>query len=220
MFLLFPFLLLGYLLLGLAVSRAGTRWAGRRFQSRLVPWVVFVVLFTVFFGDEIYGYWHWQYLCRSEGGLHVYKSVPVEGFFINDNSVGVGTAREYLKPIYGERSGLYKFVEGRNDGHLHRYSAGSKGEFDIQDEVIDKPSVLYAMSEQSIVSRPNYIWSVERSIYNMTNQERMGIARSFGYQGSTIIRFLRVITGANKEGSANYCGDTRGFIEAVIPPIQ
>ena len=81
MFLLFPFLLLGYLLLGFKVSRAGARWAGRRFQSRLAPWVVFAVLFAVFFGDEIYGYWYWQHLCKTEGGLHVYKRVPAEGFW-------------------------------------------------------------------------------------------------------------------------------------------
>jgi len=220
MLLIFPVLLLGYLLLGLAVSIGIARWAGRQFQSRIAPWVVFPVLFALFFGDEIYGYWHWQNLCKTQGGLHVYKRVPVEGFFISDGSVGVGTAREYLKPTYGGRNSFYKFVEGKNNDQLHRYRAGPGGEFDIQDEAIDKPFSLYAMSEKVVSYGLHHAWSDERSIYSMTTQERLGIARSFGYQGATVVRFLRAITGADREGSASYCGDTRGFPEAVIPPVN
>jgi hypothetical protein len=180
---------------------------------------MFAVLFVSFFGNEIYGYWNWQHLCKTEGGLHIYKQIPVDGFFI-DGSVGTGSAREYLKPTYGGRRNLYKFVESENNNQLHRYSAGPGDEFDIQDEVIDKPSSLYTMSEKVVFYGLHHVWSNERSIYNMTTQERLGTARSFGYQGATVVRFLRKITGADREGSASYCGDTRGFPEAAIPPIQ
>lgn len=220
MLLIFPVLLLVYLLLGLGISIGVARWSGKRFQSRLAAWAVFAVLFASFFGDEIYGYWHWQHLCKTEGGLHVYKRVPVEGFFIGDGSVGSGTAREYLKPTYSGRNSLYKFVEGKNNNLLHRYSAGPGDEFDIQDEVIDKPSSLYAMSEQKVTYGLHHAWSNERSIYNMVTRERIGITRDFGYQGATVIRFLRAITGADREGSGSYCGDTKGFPEAIIPPTE
>jgi hypothetical protein len=217
MLLIFPVLLLGYLLLGLAVSVGVARWSGRRLQSRIAPWLVFTVLFTVFFGDEIYGYWHWQHLCKTQGGLHVYKRVPVEGFF-KDGNIGTGTAREYLKPTPGGRGNLYRFVEGKKNNRLYRYRAGPGDEFDIQVEAIDKPSSVYAMSEKAAFYDLHHAWSNERSIYNMATQERIGIARSFGYQGATVVSFLRAVTGADREGSASYCGDTRGFPEAVIPP--
>jgi hypothetical protein len=181
---------------------------------------VFAVLFALFFGDEIYGYWNWQNLCKTEGGLHVYKRVPVEGFLINGESAGPGTVREYLKPTYGGRNSLYKFVEGKNNNRLYSFSAGAGDEFDIQEKTIDKPSSLYAMSEQEISYGLYHAWSVERSIYNLATQERLGIARRFGYQGATVVRFLRAVTGADREGSASYCGDTRGFPEAVIPPVN
>lgn len=219
MLLIFPVLLLGYLLFGLGISIGVARWSGRRFQSKLAPWAVFAVLFAIFFGDEIYGYWHWQHLCKTEGGLHVYKRIPVEGFF-KDGNIGAGTAREYLKPTYGGRSSLYGFVEGKNKDRVYRYRAGPGDEFDIQVEVIDKPSSLYAMSEKMVFYGLHHAWSNERSIYNMATQERIGIARSFGYQGATVVRVLRAITGADREGSASYCGDTRGFPEAVIPPAN
>lgn len=220
MFLLFPFLLLGYLLLGLGTSIGIARWAGKQFRSRFVAVLAFAALFAIFFGDEIYGYWHWRHLCNTQGGLHVYKQVPVEGFFINDGKVGAGTAREYLRPTYGGSESFYKFVEGKSNNQLHRYSAGQEGELAIQDIVIDKPSSLYAMSERKISYGLRHAWSYEWAIYDMTTQERIGIARRFGYQGATVIMFFRAITGADKEGSANYCGDTTGFPEAVIPPIN
>lgn len=218
MLLLFPVLLLVYLLLGLTISIGIARWSGRQFQSKLMPWAVFAVLFTLFFGDEIYGYWHWQNLCKTQGGLHVYKRVPVEGFLINGESAGPGTAREYLKSTYGGRNKFYQFVEGKNNNQLHRYRAASGNEFDILEEVIDKPSSLYAMSGQVISYGLHHAWSVEREIYNIATHERLGIARTFGYQGATVVRLLRAATGADKEGSASYCGDTSGFPEAVIPP--
>lgn len=220
MLLIFPVLLLAYLFLGLAVSVCIARWPGRRLHSRVAPWLVFSALLTVFFGDEIYGYWNWRHLCKTKGGLHIYKQVPVKGFLINGESAGPGTVREYLKPTYDGRNSLYKFVEGKNDNRLHRYSAGTGDEFNIQEEAIDKPSSLYAMSEQVISYGLHHAWSVERSIYNMATQERIGIARSFGYQGATVVSFLRAVTGADREGSASYCGDTRGFPEAVIPPVN
>lgn len=219
MFLLFPFLLLGYLLLGLAVSRAGTRWAGRRFQSRLVPWVVFVVLFTAFFGDEIFGYWHWQYLCRNEGGLHVYKRVPVEGFYI-DGRVGEGLVREYLKINHFRSHPVYQFVEGVESNQLYRYSDVSGDEFAIRKEPIAKMSSEYAYSPNNIILYPPHVWAIEEFVYDLTNKNKMGMMRSFGYKGATIVRFFRKLTGANYEGSAEYCGSGEGLlVNQAIPPI-
>jgi hypothetical protein len=218
MLLIFPVLLLGYLLLGLIVSIGVARWSSRRFQSKFAPWAVFTVLFALFFGDEIYGYWNWQNLCKTEGGVHVYKRVPVEGFFIQ-GSVSEGTAREHLKISRYKPRPVYQFVEGIESGQLYRFTNIQDGEFTIKKVPIAKPSSKYIFAPNNTIQHPHYVWSIEEFIYELPDRKLIAVARSFGYKGATVVRALRAMTGANFEGSANYCGSgTALLVIQAIPP--
>lgn len=218
MLLFFPVLLLGYLLLGLVVSIGVARWSGRRFQSKLMPWVVFAVLFTLFFGDEIYGYWHWRNLCKTEGGFHVYKQVPVEGF--RENGLSEGFAGEYL------RNG-YRFVEGTDyrdydekAGRLYRYALTGEGQ--VNRVMIKQPESRFVFSSDSAVPYPHYAWAHETYIKDSLTGELLGVGRHFGYRGATVVRYLRAITGADGPGSSESCGDNNPtlLLAKTIPPIQ
>lgn len=221
MFVLMIPLLLIYFGGGVLICSMGARWASKRFGSRWAALGGFTLLFALIFGNEIYGYTHWQYLCKEEGGVRAYKKVPVEGFLIEGKSVGSGTVREYLKFGYSNRRGrVYKFIEGEEDGVLYKYFAGPGDEFDIRREVVEKPFSNYAVSSALIEKRSPYIWSVERSVYDIYSRDRIGVARYFGYRGAAVISFFRAITGSDQEGSASYCGRTEDFFDSVIPSIQ
>lgn len=218
MLLIFPVLLLGYLLLGLGVSIGVARWSGRRFQSRVAPWLVFSVLFTVFFGDEIYGYWHWQHLCKTEGGLHVYKRVPVEGFRVDGLSEGF--AGEHLQRGY-------RFVEGTDyrdyddkAGRLYHYALAGDGH--VSRTMTTQLQSRFTFSSDSAVPYPHYAWAHETYIKDSLSGEMLGVGRQFGYRGATVVRYLRAITGADREGSSESCGDNNPaqLIAQTIPPIQ
>lgn len=219
MLLIFPVLLLGYLLLGLAISVGFARWSGRRLQSRIAPWLVFTVLFTVFFGDEIYGYWHWQHLCKTQGGLHVYKRVPVEGFLYEAGSADV-VAKDFF-----ERG--YRYVEGRHSkdydekaGRLYRYTRGDDGQ--VNRVMINQPQSHHVYSDKSSVLYPHYAWAYETYIKDSLTGELLGVGRQFGYRGATVVRYFRVITGADGPGSSESCGDNSPIqlLAKTIPPIQ
>ena len=218
MLLIFPVLLLGYLLLGLIVSIGVARWSSRRFQSKFAPWAVFAVLFALFFGDEIYGYWNWQHLCKTEGGLHVYKRVPVEGF--KGNGLSEGFAGEYL------RKG-YRFVEGTDyrdyddkAGRVYRYTLTGDGQ--VNRVMIKQLVSRFAFSSDSAVPYPHYAWAHETYIKDSLSDELLGVGRQFGYRGSIVVRYLRAITGADREGSSEFCGDNNPsqLLAQTIPPIH
>lgn len=143
----------------------------------------------------------------------------MEGFFI-EGEVGAGVAREYLKLSIYKPHELYRFVEGEESGQLYRYTAGSDEEFDIKKEPISKPSSKYAYSTMRIIQYPHYVWSIEYFIYDLADKSLIGMERSFGYKGATIIRFMRKVTGANFEGSSDYCGGGSSLlIIQTLPPI-
>jgi hypothetical protein len=60
-------------------------------------------------------------------------------------------------------------------------------------------------------------WKVSQSIYEIDSGKVIGESTRYGYSGGAAFSFLRKITGADKEGSAEYCGATQSFIHDVIP---
>jgi hypothetical protein len=218
MLLIFPVLLLGYLLLGLGVSIGIARWSGRRFQSRLAPWTVFAALFALFFGDEIYGYWHWQRLCKTEGGLHVYKRVLVEGFRYGGGSADV-VADWLLKSGYGYVEGTYSEDYDDKAGRLYRYTLASDGQ--VNRTMITQLQSRFTFSSDSTVPYPHYAWAHETYIKDSLSGEMLGVGRQFGYRGAIVVRYLRAITGADREGSSESCCENNPsqLIAQTIPPI-
>lgn len=217
MFLLFLPLLLLYVVGGLFVVCWGARWAGRRFQSRFAYGGAFILIFAAVFGDEIYGYAYWQHLCSTQGGQHVYKRVPVEGFR-EAGKTNDGIAEEFLRKGYAYvESGHYR-DHGEKRGQLYRYTLGN-GHV-VRTPISDSQS-RYIRSENIAVPYPHYIWAYEIYIKDQSTGELLSVNRSFGYKGATIVRALRAITGANFEGSASYCGEFSGNqLIDTIPPLN
>lgn len=218
MLLFFPILLFGYFVLGLGVSVIGARWARRRFQSKAAPWVAFVLLFAVFFGDEIHGYWHWRHLCKTEGGLHVYKRVPVEGF--REKGLSKGFAAEYLRRGYRFVEGTDYQEYGEHREQLYRYTLDANEQ--VHRTAIEQPQSRFVRSSAYPVIYPHYSWANETYIKDSLTDELLGVGRTFGYRGATVFRYLRAITGADGPGSSESCGDNNSslLLSKTIPPIQ
>ena len=85
---------------------------------------------------------------------------------------------------------------------------------------INEPQSKY-MYRQEIVSYPHFVWSFQSTIRLVKTNELIGVSRRFGTHGGVVMKFLRRITGAEFEGSADYCGvNYSDVIKATIPPIQ
>jgi hypothetical protein len=219
MLLLFPVLLLGYLLLGLAVSIGVARWSGRRFRSRIAPWVVFPVLFALFFGDEIYGYWHWQHLCKTEGGLHVYKRVPVEGVWYKGGSGDFG-ANWLLERGYKYVEGTYSEDYDEKAGRMYRYTLSDSGQ--VNREPIEQPQSTYVYDDIFPKPFPYYVWANESYIKDNRTGDLLGVVRGLSYQGATVVRYFRSVTGADGPGSTETCGENNPvqLFAKTIPPVE
>lgn len=217
MFLLFLPLLLLYVVGGLFIVFWGARWAGRRFQSLFAYGGAFVLIFAAVFGDEIYGYAYWQHLCNTQGGQHIYKRVPVDGFR-EAGETHEGIAEDFLRKGYSYiESGYYRDY-GNSRGQLYRYTFLNGQVTRIP---INASQSRYMRSQEISVSYPHYVWAYEIYIKAQDSGELLSVNRSFGYKGATIIRALRAITGASAEGSASYCGELSGNqLIDTIPPTQ
>jgi hypothetical protein len=69
-------------------------------------------IFCMIFGQEIYTWMHYEYLC-SNAGIRIYKTSPTEGFFYdpNDETFFRGTAKFFLSHhgyMYIEARGFYR----------------------------------------------------------------------------------------------------------------
>lgn len=217
MLLLFPVLLLAYVLFGLSISIVVSRSSGRWAQSRHVQWVVFVALFALFFGDEIYGYWNWRRLCKTEGGLHIYKQVPVEGF-VEKGRIHEGIAEEFLDKGYAYiESGYYRDY-GEKRGQLYRYSLSNGS---VIRTPINTPQSRFYHSEGHEVSCQPYVLAHESYIKNRVTGEFLSVKRQLYYKGATVVRTLRKITGA-EQSAYEQCGASplNNQLLATIPPLK
>lgn len=215
MFLVFIFLVAAYLVFGVGMC-VFSAWLLKRLSKRnWIAGAALVLVGAAVFGEEIFTFLNWQYKCRSEAGVHVYTRVPVSGFLM-DGAVSKGVAREFLgKGTYG-REMIYDFVEGYESGKLHRYTSidGGRG---VAAEVVTEIKSAYGLSVAKIDGYPRSPWKISRVVYELYSGNVAGESKRFGYHGGLIISYLRRMSGADKEGSASYCGVGRGLISGAIP---
>jgi|GEM_PF-3765788 len=215
MILLFPFLLLFFYVIGLWLAHKGGRWAYKKYHHVFAYLGGFVLVLVLVFGDEVFGHYYWRYLCETKGGLHVYKKVPVEGFWYNDGDLG--NAKEFLGQGYQYIEGSYAYYD-KDRSKPYRFT------MDATDKLIytqiNEPQSKY-MYRHEIVSYPHFVWSYQSTIRLVKTNELIGINRDFGTHGGVVMKFLRHITGAEFEGSGDYCGiNYSDVIKATIPPMQ
>lgn len=223
MFLLFLPLLLLYLVGGLFVMLWGARWARRKFRSNFAYGGAFVLILTAVFGDEIYGYAYWQHLCSTQGGLHIYKQVPVEGFLYKEGDLIDPIVKDYLSFGYRYIEGTYSSDYGNAKGQIYRFNWTDDGTERLTRSPIKDPSSRY-FSSRELINISRYIWEIEYAVRDRVSGEKIGAVRFLGYKGATVVRFLRNITGADFEGTAEYCGRNeyvyKNVVKETIPPIN
>jgi hypothetical protein len=217
MILLFPFLIILFIALGLLFAHIGGSWAYEKYQHTLAYFAGFAIVLVLVFGDEVFGHLYWQHLCKTEGGLHVYKKVPVEGFLYNDGSGELTFAKEFLDKGYQYVEGRYAYYD-KDRSKPYRFTLDASGELVYTQ--INEPQSKY-MYKHETVSYPHFVWSYQSTIRLVKTNELIGIHRDFGTHGGVVMKFLRHLTGAEFEGSADYCGiNYSDVINATIPPIQ
>lgn len=216
MFILLIPLAIAYVAVAIFLCVLSARWTRKRFNSTTLGAAVFLLIFMAFLGNELFVLGEWKYKCASTSGVTVYQRVPVKGFLLKEGT-GKGAVREFLQndSIFGR--GSYEFVEGEKSGQLYHYTAGQTGSFDVNSEIVSEPESKYALSGVKIEGYPASPWKVSQSIYEIDSGKVIGESIRYGYKGGAALTFLRKITGADKEGSAAYCGATRNFLHDVIP---
>jgi hypothetical protein len=173
--LMFYFLLLLYLPLVLL----GLWWLARRLRHRWLPgrpgvrralvagYLLAAVLVPL--GDVFYTSWQMARLC-PEAGLHVYRSVEVEGFY---------SELPWTKDVMDEG---YQYVEFRYGGQVHKFlRRGNKIETEqlsAQGERYE-PKSQYWMTDEDIVVAPN-ISATEFAVLDSGTRECLG--RSVSYR--------------------------------------
>lgn len=222
MILLFPVLLLLFLVFGLWLAHKGGRWAYKKYHHILAYIGGFALVLVLVFGDEVFGHYYWQHLCKAESGLHVYKKVPVEGFLYNGGPFDKPYAKEFLDRGYQYIEGIeekgYDYKTGR--GQVYRYELNNNKE--ITNLPIDELRSRYVYTNET-VQYPHFVWGYDHAIKDVQTKELIGVQSLIGYRGSVVIKFLRHLTGAEFEGSAAYCGHGvfgSSVIRATIPPIK
>lgn len=220
MILLFPVLLLLFLVLGLWLAHKGGLLAQSKYQHKFAYVGGFAIVFSLIFGDEIYTWASWHHMCDTKGGVHIYKKVPVEGFLYDVGAVD-GIAADFFT-----REGYkYKYIEGKysknygiNRDKLYRYELDEVGKV-VKNE-IEKPQSQYVYKIET-VNHSHFIWSYSSTIRNVKTNELIGIDQTFGTKGGLVMKFLRYITGAEFEGSADYCHFySEDVIKAAIPSFE
>lgn len=214
MILLFPFLLLFFFVIGLWLAHKGGRWAYKKYHHIFAYLGGFLLVLVLVFGDEVFGHYYWRHLCETKGGLHVYKKVPVEGFWY-DGHLTFG--KDFLNQGYQYVESKYAYYDKDID-KPYRFTIDTSGQ--LVYARIDKPRSEFIYKYET-VNYPHFIWSYASTIRNIKTNELIGINQDFGTHGGVVIKFLRHLTGAEFEGSADYCGiNYSDVVKATIPPIQ
>lgn len=212
MFLLFLPLLMAYVVIGLLISFLVAFWMRKRLKRSWSAIGGGVLALSLFFGDEVYAYFHWREVCDERAGFFINKVVPVKGFadegYITDNM-----ALGYL------RNG-YEYVES---GYFRDLSGSKKYRYKLQNGLAVKEEIStytsqYLLTSYKQVEFPPYVWGSEKKVLG-EGGEVLAEQRVVYYKGGAVVRFLRSLTGA-EQNAAERCGDVGwNKIFEAIPPV-
>ncbi|MEO8628243.1 MAG: hypothetical protein ABI612_09100 [Betaproteobacteria bacterium] len=192
-------------------------WVGvrllRSFSTLAGKLVTLLVLILIPSADGIYGRIKLKQMCEAQGGLKILR--PVEG--------AKGFRDQHFRPEkewitkYG-----YQFIEGRGpDGRPARVSRQADGTITTEHDVI--PISEYASEEEAGDLGWGYRYG-EYRIINIQTNEKLGVFKTFTYDGGWIERAIGHLYGS--KGSANGCGYgdswqiTLKLIQETLQPAQ
>ena len=171
-------------LLVLAIYVGAAWFIVKALSSKKAKYTVIAVFVLIPTWDVVPGWLYLQYLCKTEGGVKVYKSVEgVEGFF--DKSQNMLGRDAVLK--YG-----YKFMEGEESGALYRYSVDQNGQ--LQREKIDEPTGKYGV-QASDYHLPFNITKYDHTIVDFQTQEKLAVSVTFYRAGNWIQQIAKQLLG-------------------------
>jgi len=173
----------GYILLARLIMK--------RMPSRKARYIVAAIFILIPTWDMIPSWLYLEYLCKTEGGLKIYKTVDnVEGFYIKDadaNSVKRQLIPNYKFQIWGKGQWLdgityepnsylvnpkdtYKFVETGRNGTYYRYYLGNDEKV-IEEKVIEE-KVESLSSKYSLEGGwSNEVMNIDKLQYKIIDSE-------------------------------------------------
>lgn len=212
MLLLFLPLLMAYVALGLLISLFFVLWMPKRLKNKWPAIGGALLTLGLFFGDEIFAYFHWRKVCDGEAGVFIHKVVPVQGF-AEEGSITDSMAHDYLQKGY-------EYVES---GYFRDFSGSKIYRYELQNGLTVRKEISAYSSQYLVASYrqrefPPYVWGSEQKVLG-PDGEVLAEHRLVYYKGGAVIRFLRSLTGA-EQNAAERCGDADwNTIFESIPPI-
>ena len=196
------------ILLALAVYVWLGKWLVGQVVSKKAKVLIIAVFVLIPTWDVVPSWLYLTYLCETEGGVKIYKSIKgVEGF---RDHIGIG--RGALEN-YG-----YKFIEGTYGGTvLYRDSLDSRGS--LVRQKIDKPSSRYAVKYVNH-PLPLKIEKGEKIIFDELTGETLAINTIFYLAGNWLQVMMKPLLGGGNSCPA-YSWDSpvhRDFFVNTLKP--
>lgn len=154
-----------------------------RIIARIVVLLTFVLIPT---WDIIPGKLYFDHLCRTEGGLKIYKTVEgVEGFYYFPGA----EFRQEALDQYG-----YKYVEAGTAASFYRYSLKDGG---LAKEKINQLSSKYGVQ----LLNTDLFWNITKYseiIVNLQTKETLATKRQFYYPGNWVQQKVKPLLGGGR----------------------
>lgn len=198
--------MIGLSILLALVAYMGIAWAiVKRLSNKKARYVVIGIFVLIPTWDIVPGWVYLKYLCQTEGGIKIYKSVEnVEGF---RDTTTLGIVDDGLKK-YG-----YKFIEGKNA----RYSLGSDGKVTKLD--FDKPLSRYVIKgDESYKSLPLTLFKQERIILDEHTGEILATMKHLGSYGGWLKKTMSPLLGYGPSCVAEFRDDD--FYLKTLKPVK
>lgn len=124
--------------------------------------------------DIIPGKIYFNHLCKTEGGVKIYRTVEgVEGFM--SDAIGSGSAKHFLNSIG------YRYIEGKELNQFYRYSLSATGV--LSEQEIDQPISRYSLT-RATSQLPLQVKAQEEVIVDKNSREKLAIKKQFYRSGN------------------------------------
>lgn len=144
-------ILILYVSIYLAILYFTTKWVVSWFEDSrkrtIAGWITILILLAIPFGDHLVGRMYMYYLCKTDGGIKIYKQVEIDpGYFSPDADPNYFDSKS---PNYFFKAGRSlrekfniedRYIEQRNnDRYFSRLFNIRKSEYLIIDEKLRQP---------------------------------------------------------------------------------
>ena len=178
--------MIGLIFLLVLALYAGMAWfIVKALPSKRAKYTVIAIFVLIPTWDVVPGWFYLWYLCETEGGVKVFKSVEnVDGFL--DKSQNMLGRDAVMK--YG-----YKFMEGGEGGaQLYRYSIDQNGK--LQREKIDEPISKYGV-QSADHHLPFNTTKYEHTIVDLQTQEKLAVSIKLYRAGNWVQKIAEPLLG-------------------------